>query len=667
MSIAEWIEERKLLKLLNPPRYFDSESDPSKGLWTLCDRCRGILYIKHLKENNSICSSCSYHLRMSSQERLEFLLDKASWRPLDESVSPCDPLEFHDQKDYTERLKEAQERTGLQDAIQTGSGLVDGIPIAIGVMDFDFMGGSMGSVVGEKITRLIEYASQEGLTLVLVCASGGARMQEGVLSLMQMAKISAALQVYQTCANLLYISLLTSPTTGGVTASFAMLGDIIIAEPEALIAFAGRRVIEQTLCEDLPSDFQTSEYMFQHGLLDLIVPRRFLRQALSECIRFYVKAPHKKPGRIPFGVQNPISCLVEEKIRRQWGGDSPMTRRQADVSSLPLSSRTSIIETSGIDVQVESNVAQSQTNHANSESMTVIQKEHDVSTHAASSTFTANGEQDGDKTTQKADKKGEGNAFLDSSEQESVALQDTSRLSNLSEAESSTVSKTELQLKRETVEYRNILTSYQTMFDLFSKQSAVAYSLNTTQNRPPDHKLTQTNRSTNTVDRSTVLSDQLLENFMTLSEKQDVNRPEALGTAVSYPRDKHSTQHNFAGLSSQNVSNGTSTPQPTNQEKQSHTQLREQNALSKKAVSSSLKNKESIQLSPASIDFLNQSIELAATESVEWRAFYVHQKIAERTGFIEDALPYLSDYRPDEFGIAFQNTLLYRSICRSIG
>ena len=175
---------------------------------------------------------------------LSTLVDDNTWRPLDETLSPCDPLEFRDQRLYTERLKDAQERTGLQDAIQTGTGMLDGIPIALGVMDFHFMGGSMGSVVGEKITRLIEYATQEGLTLVLVCASGGARMQEGIFSLMQMAKISSALQIYQSCANLLYISVLTSPTTGGVTASFAMLGDLIFAEPKALIGFAGRRVIE---------------------------------------------------------------------------------------------------------------------------------------------------------------------------------------------------------------------------------------------------------------------------------------------------------------------------------------------------------------------------------------------------------------------------------------
>ena len=318
MSILAWIEDQRKLKLLNAPKYNQPSSDGSKGLWTRCDNCGVILYIKHLKENQRVCFGCGYHLQMNSQERIEHLIDEHTWRPLDETLSPGDPLEFRDQKPYVERLKDTQEKTGLQDAVQTGTGMLDGIPIALGVMDFHFMGGSMGSVVGEKITRLIEYATQEGLTLVLVCASGGARMQEGIFSLMQMAKISSALQIYQSCANLLYISVLTSPTTGGVTASFAMLGDLIFAEPKALIGFAGRRVIEQTLQEDLPDDFQTSEYLLHHGLLDLIVPRCFLKQALSETITLYRDAPFKRPGHIPYGVQNPLSFLSEEKVRRRW-------------------------------------------------------------------------------------------------------------------------------------------------------------------------------------------------------------------------------------------------------------------------------------------------------------------------------------------------------------
>lgn len=318
MSILAWIEDQRKLKLLNAQKYNHPTSDGSQGLWTRCDHCGVILYIKHLKENQRVCFGCGSHLQMTSQERIEHLIDSGTWRPIDETLSPCDPLEFQDQKNYTERLKEAQERTGLQDAIQTGTGMLDGIPVALGVMDFNFMGGSMGSVVGEKITRLIEYATQEGLTLLIVCASGGARMQEGILSLMQMAKISAALQIHQSSANLLYLSVLTSPTTGGVTASFAMLGDLVFAEPKALIGFAGRRVIEQTLQEQLPDDFQTAEYLLHHGLLNLIVPRYFLKQALSETITLYKEAPFKRSGIIPHGIQKNLSFVSEEKVRRQW-------------------------------------------------------------------------------------------------------------------------------------------------------------------------------------------------------------------------------------------------------------------------------------------------------------------------------------------------------------
>jgi len=319
MSILAWIEEQRKLKILNASKAGQTTGvDGSKGLWVRCDNCGVILYLKHLKENQYVCFGCHFHLQMTSFERIRSLIDPGTWRPLDTTLSPCDPLEFQDQQPYIDRLSKAQKMTQLQDAVQTGTGLVDGIPVALGVMDFEFMGGSMGSVVGEKITRLIEYATQEGLTLIIMTASGGARMQEGIFSLMQMSKISAALHVHQSCANLLYIALLTSPTTGGVTASFAMLGDLIFAEPKALIGFAGRRVIEQTLQEELPDDFQTSEYLLHHGLVDLIVPRRFLKQALVETMTFYKDAPYKRQGAIPFGIQPPLSCVQEEHVRRQF-------------------------------------------------------------------------------------------------------------------------------------------------------------------------------------------------------------------------------------------------------------------------------------------------------------------------------------------------------------
>jgi len=294
--------------------------DPSKGLWTRCDQCGEILYVKHLRENYSVCpvSSCRHHLRINSNERITAILDEGSWKSIDNNLKPCDPLQFVDYISYEDRSKKAQESTGLNDAIQTGTGLVDGIPVAFGVMEFAFMGGSMGSVVGEKITRLIEYATRAGLPLVLVCTSGGARMQEGIFSLMQMAKISAALQIHQDAAKLLYVAILTSPTTGGVTASFGMLGDIIISEPKALIGFAGRRVIEQTLQEQLPDNFQTAEYLLKHGLLDLVVPRPLLKQALAEMLTFYQEAPLRQTGKIPYGVSNPLSKEQIDFLTSNW-------------------------------------------------------------------------------------------------------------------------------------------------------------------------------------------------------------------------------------------------------------------------------------------------------------------------------------------------------------
>lgn len=308
MSILTWLKKKQNQELLVSNKSFSNIefgknqlevlNTSSNVLWTRCDYCGVILYIKHLKKQHHVCIECNSNLRMSSADRIENLIDSGSWRPLYETISPCDPLSFHDNKTYAERLLEAQKRTGCQDAIQTGTGLINGIPIALGVMNFDFMAGTMGSVVGEKITRLIEYATKKGLTLILICASGGARMQEGILSLMQMAKISASLHIHQSCANLLYISILTSPTTGGVTASFAMLGDLIIAEPNAVIGFAGRRVIEQTLKEKLPDNFQTAEYLLSHGLVDLIISRNFLKNALAELIQFNKRSVYKKKGFI---------------------------------------------------------------------------------------------------------------------------------------------------------------------------------------------------------------------------------------------------------------------------------------------------------------------------------------------------------------------------------
>jgi acetyl-CoA carboxylase carboxyl transferase subunit beta len=244
------------------------------------------MYYKVLNRNLKVCPQCDYHFPASSQERIIQILDSNTWQAINNNIASTDPLGFADQKLYGKRLQDMKSKTGLQDAVQTGIGKIGNIPVAIGIMDFRFMGGSMGSVVGEKLTRLIEIATQTKIPVIILCASGGARMQEGLLSLMQMAKVSSALQKHNQ-KGLLYIPILTSPTTGGVTASFAMLGDLIIAEPHALIAFAGRRVIEQTIKEDLPDNFQTSEYLFAHGFIDIIVPRTNLRAKLTQILSLH--------------------------------------------------------------------------------------------------------------------------------------------------------------------------------------------------------------------------------------------------------------------------------------------------------------------------------------------------------------------------------------------
>ncbi|XP_057997892.1 acetyl-CoA carboxylase beta subunit (chloroplast) [Hevea brasiliensis] len=259
-----------------------------KHLWVQCENCYGLNYKKFFKSRMNICEQCGYHLKMSSSDRIELLIDLGTWDPMDEDMVSLDPIEFHSEEEpYKDRIDSYQRKTGLTEAVQTGTGQLNGIPVAIGVMDFQFMGGSMGSVVGEKITRLIEYATNKFLPLILVCASGGARMQEGSLSLMQMAKISSALYDYQSNKKLFYVSILTSPTTGGVTASFGMLGDIIIAEPNAYIAFAGKRVIEQTLNKTVPEGSQSAEFLFHKGLFDLIVPRNLLKGVLNELLQLH--------------------------------------------------------------------------------------------------------------------------------------------------------------------------------------------------------------------------------------------------------------------------------------------------------------------------------------------------------------------------------------------
>lgn len=293
MSLFDWFANRR--PKASPISQQRQEREIADGLWTKCEACGVLAYTKDLRSNQMVCLECDHHMRVTSEERIAQLIDANTWMPVDELVRPTDPLKFRDRKHYSDRLRESQKNTGLVDAVQTGIGHIEGLPIALGVMDFRFMGGSMGSVVGEKLTRLIERATREHLPVAIVCASGGARMQEGLLSLMQMAKISGALELHRE-ARLLYIPILTHPTTGGVIASFAMLGDIILAEPKATIGFAGRRVIEQTLREKLPDDFQTSEFLLQHGFVDAIVSRTQIKKTLASLIRLHQPRPDAFPA-----------------------------------------------------------------------------------------------------------------------------------------------------------------------------------------------------------------------------------------------------------------------------------------------------------------------------------------------------------------------------------
>jgi acetyl-CoA carboxylase carboxyl transferase subunit beta len=257
----------------------------TENVFVKCDGCEAHLYKRDLEESLQVCKHCGYHFRLGARERLAMLFDEGKFEELDAEVTSIDPLEFVDTKPYVERLKQARESSGMSEAIISGKGKVGNHLVFAGAMDMSFIGGSMGSAVGEKVTRLIERAVQEHGAVVIFSASGGARMQEGTLSLMQMAKISSALAVLDN-ARLPFVSVLTDPTTGGVTASFAMLGDFIIAEPKALIGFAGPRVIEQTIRQKLPKDFQKSEFLLEHGMLDAIVDRREVRDFIIQLLNF---------------------------------------------------------------------------------------------------------------------------------------------------------------------------------------------------------------------------------------------------------------------------------------------------------------------------------------------------------------------------------------------
>ena len=257
----------------------------TEGIFVKCPECDNPLYRRELRESLQVCTHCQYHFRMPARSRLDSFFDEGEYEKLDEQITSADPLEFVDTKPYIDRIEQAKKSSGLPEAIVSGKGLVGGHEVYAGAMDMSFIGGSMGSAVGEKITRLIEGAVETCGAVVIFSASGGARMQEGTLSLMQMAKISAALARLHD-ARLPFISVLTDPTTGGVTASFAMLGDVIIAEPKALIGFAGPRVIEQTIRQKLPKGFQRSEFLLEHGMLDMVLERSKIRDAIVRLLDF---------------------------------------------------------------------------------------------------------------------------------------------------------------------------------------------------------------------------------------------------------------------------------------------------------------------------------------------------------------------------------------------
>ena len=260
----------------------------TSGIFVKCPECENPLYKRELIESHQVCTHCNYHFRFHARDRLEDLFDNGEYEKLDEEVMSADPLEFVDTKPYKDRIEQAKKSSGLPEAIVSGTGKVGGHLAYAGAMDMSFIGGSMGSAVGEKITRLIERALENRGAVIVFAASGGARMQEGTLSLMQMGKISAALSMLHE-AKLPFISVLTDPTTGGVTASFAMLGDVILAEPKALIGFAGPRVIEQTIRQKLPKGFQRSEFLLEHGMVDMVVDRREMKDTIVRMLDFMME------------------------------------------------------------------------------------------------------------------------------------------------------------------------------------------------------------------------------------------------------------------------------------------------------------------------------------------------------------------------------------------
>ena len=287
MSLFDWFADRRKTA---PVVRNAQEVNEEDGLWSKCPECGLVVYRKDLAANASVCSGCGYHHRIFSEERIALIADPGSFEPLDGDLAPTDPLAFKDRRSYADRIRDTQRATGLKDGVITGLCKVEGMPLALGVMDFRFMGGSMGSVVGERFVRGVETAIEQKVPFICFTATGGARMQEGLLSLMQMAKTNAALTRLAK-KGLPYISVLTDPTMGGVSAGFAFLGDMVIAEPKALIGFAGPRVIESTVRVTLPEGFQRAEFLMQKGAVDLICDRRELRKTLAQSLAMLQRLP----------------------------------------------------------------------------------------------------------------------------------------------------------------------------------------------------------------------------------------------------------------------------------------------------------------------------------------------------------------------------------------
>ena len=286
MTVQDWFEKRKEAQIQRRALEARVEIEANPDLWTKCVHCDAQLLKKDIEDNNMVCPVCDYHFRVNARTRIKQLFDEGSFEELFTDIKPTDPLEFVDTESYKDRIEAAQKKTGLNDAVVTGLGTIDGHKVSCAVMDFDFMGGSMGSVVGEKVTRAMEKAIELKLPVLVITAAGGARIQESALSLMQMAKTACACAKLDE-AGLLYINLITDPTFGGVTASFGTLGDIIVAEQGARVGFAGRRVIEQTIRQKLPADFQTAEYLMKYGQVDVVSSRKDLKATLANILAMH--------------------------------------------------------------------------------------------------------------------------------------------------------------------------------------------------------------------------------------------------------------------------------------------------------------------------------------------------------------------------------------------